>query len=183
MNVTTGKQIKRYRDAVYAAAGTALILVYIYLWRTTDGVLHNEIMTLPNWLQGGMGGFGDFIRKSFNLGMIENGCYRPRIGAFMLEYLDIMLWKTFNLSRGGGRRTSASCPSGHTGYDCGMERYFKKSFGYHELAVPVSDRCRVFVFDPLSGCHLCVFAYSQAAGAGSGIMCGSFFPFREDAAL
>ncbi len=48
-----------------------------------------------------MGGFGDFIRKSFNLGMIENGCYRPRIGAFMLEYLDIMLWKTFNLSRGG----------------------------------------------------------------------------------
>lgn len=95
------KQIKKYRDPAYVAAGFGLILIYIYLWLTTDGILHNEILTLPNWLQGGMGGFGDFIRKSFDLRMIENGCYRPRIGAFMLEYADILLWKTLNFPRGG----------------------------------------------------------------------------------
>lgn len=82
-------------------AGICLIAWYFYLWFTLPGILHFELVgipnsDIPNFIHGGMSGGHDFIAKSFDLSMIEGGLYRPRLAGFMIQYLDIKSWLFMN---------------------------------------------------------------------------------------
>lgn len=85
------------RQFVYIFGSGILIAIYIHIYVTEKGVLHPEaIIDISHFIQGGMHGFKDFIAKSFDLNMIEWSCYRPRLLAFMIQYLDIKLWMSLN---------------------------------------------------------------------------------------
>ncbi len=85
------------RQFIFLGGSCFLIFIYLYIYISNNGVLHPEaIYDISHFIEGGMHGFKDFIEKSFNLNMIEGSCYRPRLFAFMLQYLDIKLWMVLN---------------------------------------------------------------------------------------
>lgn len=77
--------------------GIFCIAIYVYAWWTFPGIFHMEtIIDTKNFLTGGMHGIQDMLQKIFNLTMIEGGFYRPRVGAFVIQYLDIKAWIVLN---------------------------------------------------------------------------------------
>ncbi len=86
------------KNIIFGVLAIFIIFFYIYIYIYTKGVLHPEsLYDISNFMsEGGMHGFKDFIKKSFNLNMIEHSFYRPRLLGFMIQYLDIKLWYVLN---------------------------------------------------------------------------------------
>ena len=88
---------KKYVNVCCIIMGILVIVIYIFMWFTVSGTFHIEtIDDMSNYVSGGMHGIKDLVYKCFNLQMIEHGEYRPRIGAFIIQYLDIKLWMKLN---------------------------------------------------------------------------------------
>lgn len=85
----------RMLSAILIPAAVLMICIYLFLWFYYKGTLHPEsIGDIANFVKG-MEADG-IIKTCFNLQMIEGGLYRPRIGAFLIQYFDIQGWIMLN---------------------------------------------------------------------------------------
>ena len=92
-----GNKFEKQIDILFIVMGLAAISLYVYNYFRLPGILHFEVpLDTANFMSGGMHGMKDMLHKVFNLTMIEGGLYRPRIGAFIIQYCDIKAWNFLN---------------------------------------------------------------------------------------
>lgn len=85
---------KKYACFVIGMIG---ICLYVYNYFRLPGILHSEVpLDMEGFMAGGMPDIKDMISKAFNLTIVEGGTYRPRIGAFIIQYYDIKWWVFLN---------------------------------------------------------------------------------------
>lgn len=135
-------------NAILLFASMGVVATYIFFWRTKPALMHFEIIAnVKHFLGTEMSGFKDMLHKSFNLDMIEDGQYRPRIMAFVIQYLDIKGWKILNqiFPWWGGRfpMTLVAIPICMGGAYTILRKLFKESS--QELCIFVSS---LFLFLP-----------------------------------
>lgn len=90
---------KVFNIILYVAGILSLfaLIFFVIRWFVGPAIFHFEMLAdIPHFLQGRITGIKDYISKIFNLWMIEDGAYRPRLLAFAVQYTDIKIWMFLN---------------------------------------------------------------------------------------